>query len=193
VFRGVGFALGVHVISRLLLSVVVTALLAQAGPASAQTPNVVTRETTFTATVHRVERSSRVVTFKGDSGTLQDVYVDPSVTIFNDLQAGDIVTVRLIDSVIVQVRPDAKPSGLHDTTDEAKKAGGDKVVAQSKVVVTIEGIDAANMVVKYRTEYNQQFTRVVSDKRLLEGLRPGDRVEVTLTRERAIDIKRKQP
>jgi hypothetical protein len=179
--------------SRFLQSVVVTALLGHAFAASAQAPNVVTRETTFTATVARVERSSRVVTFKGDTGTVQDVYVDPAVTVFNDLQVGDVVTVRLIDSVIVQVRPNAQPSGLHDTTEEAKKAGNDQVVAQSKTVVTIESIDAPRLLVKYRTEYNQSFTRVVSDKRLLEGLRPGDRVEVTLTRERAVDIKRKTP
>ena len=74
-----------------------------------------------------------------------------------------------------------QPAGLHDTTEEAQKAGSDKVIAQSKAVVTIESIDAPKLLVKYRTEYNQQFTRVVSDKRLLEGLRPGDRVEVTMT------------
>jgi hypothetical protein len=178
--------------SRLLLPAAVTALLGVAVPAIAQTANVVTRESTFTATVDRVERSSRVVTFKGDGGTLQDVYVDPKVAVFNDLQVGDVVTVRLIDSVIVQVRPNAQPSGLHDTTEEAKKAGRDRVVAQSKAVVTIEAIDAPKLLVKYRTEYNQVFTRVVSDKRLLEGLRPGDRVEVTMTRERAVDIQRQK-
>jgi hypothetical protein len=178
---------------RLLLSVVVTGLLGQAA-AAAQTPNVVKRESTFTATVARVERSSRVVTFKGESGTLQDVYVDPAVTVFNDLQVDDVVTVRLVDSVIVQVRPNAQPSELHDTTEEAKKKeGGDQVVAQSKVVVTVEGIDAETGLVKYRTQYNQQYTRVVADKRLLEGVKPGDRVEVTLTRERAVDIQRKKP
>lgn len=179
--------------SRLLPSVVVTVLLVQVIPAPAQTPNVVTRESTFTATVHRVERSSRVVTFKGESGTLQDVYVDPTVAVFNDLQVGDLVTVRLMDSVIVQVRPHAKPSGLRDTTEEAKKAGGDQVLAQSKAVVTIEGIDVEKQLVQYRTEYNQVFARVVSDKRLLNGLKPGDRVEVTMTRARAIHIERKKP
>lgn len=179
--------------SRLLLSAVVVGLLGQAVPASGQAPNVVTRETTFTATVNRVERSSRVVTFKGESGTLQDVYVDPSVAVFNDLLVGDLVTVRLMDSVIVQVRPNAKPSGLHDTTEEAKKAGGDQVLAQSKAVVTIEGIDVERQLVKYRTEYNQVFSRVVSDKRLLNGLKSGDRVEVTMTRERAVHIERKKP
>ena len=32
--------------------------------------------------------------------------------------------------------------------------------------------------------------RVVNDKKLLQGLKAGDRVEITLTRERAISIQR---
>ena len=91
---------------RLLLSVVVAGLLVH-GAAPAQAPNVVTRESTVTATVDRIERSSRVVTFRGEGNTLQDVYVDPVVAAFDDLQVGDVVTVRYVESVIVQVRPDS--------------------------------------------------------------------------------------
>jgi hypothetical protein len=67
------------------------------------------------------------------------------------------------------------------------------VIAQTKAVVTIEKIDPATSLVTYRTAYGQQAVRLVNDKRLLEGVKPGDRVEVTLTRERAIDIQRKKP
>lgn len=177
--------------SRLLQSVAVTALLWHAIPAAAQGPKVVTHESTFTATVDRIERSSRVVTFRGEGGILQSLYVDPKVASFDDLKVGDVVTVRYVESVIVQVRANAQPSEVRDTTEEAKKAGGDLVVAQSKAVVTIEGIDVEKLLVKYRTQSGQHIARVVSDKRLLEGLRPGDRVEVTLTRERAVHVQRK--
>ena len=175
---------------KLLLSVVVTALIADAAPA--QAPNVVTRESTVTATVDRIERSSRVVTFRGDGNTLQDVYVGPEVAAFNDLQVGDVVTVRYVESVIVQVRPDSQPGGVRDTTDEARKAGGDQVITQSKAFVTIEKIDLQALLVSYRTKEGLRGARAVTDKRLLEGLRPGDRVEITLTQERAVDIQRKK-
>ncbi len=177
---------------KLLLSVVVTALLAPAAPGPVQAPNVVTRESTVTATVDRIERSTRVVTFRGEGNTLQDVYVDPVVAAFDDLQVGDVVTVRYVESVIVQVRPDSEPSGVRDTTDEARKAGGDKVIEQSKAFVTIDKIDAQALIVSYRTKDGLRGARGVTDKRLLEGLRPGDRVEITLTRERAVDIQRKK-
>jgi DNA replicative helicase MCM subunit Mcm2 (Cdc46/Mcm family) len=173
----------------LLVSVVVAGLLAHAARVHAQ--NVVTRESTVTATVDRIERSSRLVTFRGEGNTLQSVYVDPNVAAFNDLRVGDVVTVRYVESVIVQVRPDSRTGGVRDTTDEARKAGGDSVITQSKAVVTIEKVDVQAMLVSYSTKDGLRAARVVSDKRLLEGLRPGDRVEITLTRARAVDIQRK--
>jgi hypothetical protein len=44
--------------------------------------------------------------------------------------------------------------------------------------------------VTYRTHDNRRVVRAVTDKRLLEGVHPGDRVEVTLTRDRAVSIER---
>jgi hypothetical protein len=178
--------------SRLILSAVVTGLLGQAAPASAQTPNVVAREWTVTVTVERIQRSSRVVTFRQGS-SLQDVYLDPNVALFDDFRVGDVVTMRDVESEVMHVRPDAQPSEVRDTTEEARKAGGSQVIAQTRAVVTIEKIDAATSLVAYRTAYGQQNVRIVNDKQLLEGVRPGDRVEVTLTLERAVDIQHKKP
>jgi hypothetical protein len=181
-----------HLMPRLFLSVTATALLASATLALAQAPNVVKRESTFTATVDRVERSARIVRFRTntkDTTTLQEVYVDPAVTVFDDVQAGDVVTIKYVDSVIMQVKPDAQPSILHDTTAEAQKAaGGDNVAAQSKSVITIDKIDG--YLVSYRTQDGQYLVRQVNEKQLLQGLKAGDRVEVTMTRERAVEIKR---
>lgn len=178
--------------TRLLLPAVVVGLLAQVIPAAGQAPTVVSRESTAMGTVDRIDRSSRLVTFRREPNTLQTVYVDPKVTEYDDLRVGDIVTVRYVESVIVQVRPTAKPSAERDTTDEARKAGGDQVIAQAKEVVTIENVDPQGMSVTYRTP-DGQAVRPVSNKALLTGLRPGDRVEITATRERAVEIQRKKP
>jgi Cu/Ag efflux protein CusF len=180
--------------TRLLLSAVVIGLLAQTTFASGQAPNaVVTRESTALGTVDRIDRPSRIVTFRRDGNMLQHIYVDPAVAEFDDLKIGDVVTVRYVESVIVQVRPTAKPSAERDTTEEARKAGGDEVISQAKAVVTIERIDPQGMSVAYRTQDGLQAVRAVSDKALLAGLKPGDRVEVTATRERAVEIRRKKP
>ena len=177
--------------SILLLSAVVAGTLISTAPAPAQAPNVVTRESTVTGTVASVQRSTRVVTFRKESNVLESVYVDPKVAAFDDLKVGDVVTVRYVESVVVQVRRDAKLSEPRDTTDEARKSSGESVIQQVKAVVTIEDIDSQRLFVSYRTQDGVRARRAVTDKRLLEGIRPGDRIEITLTRERAVDIKRK--
>lgn len=156
--------------------------------ARAQAPNVVTRESTTTAKVEKIEKSIRVVTLRSEGNVFQSVYVDPSVKGFDDLKVGDKVTVRYVESAVVRLRRDAKLQEAHDTTEEARKAGNDNVIEQLRAVVTIENIDSQGQTITYRTRDDQKMMRVVPDKKLLEGLRPGDRVEVTLTRERAISI-----
>ena len=177
--------------SRPLLYATVLMFLWAAGGVRAQAPNVVTTESTVQAKVDRIERSIRVVTLRqeGQGGsTLLSVYVDPTVAGFDDLKVGDSVVVRYVESVIVQVRPGAALKDPRDTTAEAKKAGNAQVIEQTKATVTIEEIDSQGLSVTYRTQDNRKVLRQVSDKRLLEGIRRGDRVEVTMTRERAVSI-----
>ena len=177
--------------SRALMFTTVVMLLGAAGGARAQAPNVVTTESTVKAKVDRIERSTRVVTLRHDGqegSAMLSVYVDPKVAGFNDLKVGDSVTVRYVESVIVQVRPGATLKDPRDTTEEAKKAGNAQVLEQTKATVVIEEIDSQGLSVTYRTQDNRKVLRQVHDKRLLEGLRRGDRVEVTMTRERAVSI-----
>ena len=155
-----------------------------------QAPNAVTRESTTTGTVDRIERSSRVVTFRGEGNVFQTVYVDPKVKAFDDLKVGDVVTVRSTESLIVQVRPGAKLAVARDTTEAARKAGDEHVVEQVKTIVTIDSIDSQGLFVTYRTQDDRKIMHAVIDKALLDGIRPGDRVEITLTRARAVSIER---
>ena len=175
---------------RPLLPALVITLMPHAVQAQAPAPKVVTTESTVTATVDRIERSSRVVTLRSPGNVLQDVYVDPSVKAFDDLKVGDVVTVRYTQSVVVQVRPGAALSDPRDVTADAQKAGKKQVIQQVKAVVTVAGIDPQGLSIEYRTKDGSKLMRPVFDKRLLEGLHVGDRIEVTLTRERAVSVER---
>ena len=157
--------------------------------AQAKPPNVVTKESTITATVDRIDDSSRVLRLRLPENLLQSVYVDPSVKAFDDLKVGDRITVRYAESVVVQVRRGAQLSDTRDVTAEAQKTNN-QVIQQLKAVVKIEGIDSQGLSIEYRTEGGQKVLHPVADKRLLEGLRVGDQIEVTLTRERATSIQR---
>lgn len=175
----------------ILLSIVLAGWLGVSTSPRAQAPNVVTRESTVTGTVASIARSTRVVTFRKQQNVLESIYVDPAVKAFDDLKVGDVVTIRYVESVVVRVRRDAKLSEPRDTTDEARKAGGDSVIHQVKAVVTIEDIDSQRLFVTYRTQDGVRARTAVNDKQLLEGVRAGDRIEITLTRERAVEITRK--
>jgi len=175
---------------RSTLSALMLTLMSHAVQAQATAPNVVTTELTTTATVERIERSSRALTLRSGGNVFQTVYVDPSVKTFDDLKQGDIVTLRYAESIVVQVRPGAALSDPKDSTAEAQKAGNDQVLQQLKAVVKVERVDAQGLSIEYRMKDGRKILRSVADKRLLEGLRVGDQIEVTLTRERAVGIER---
>jgi hypothetical protein len=165
-------------------------------PVRAQEPKTTVREVaTLAGTVERIDRISRALTLRTDHNATQTVYVDPAVKLFDELKTGDKVSVRVRESVIVAVRPDLKPSVPVDTTAAAKKrdaAGQAEVLHQINTVVTIERVDPQLRTVLYRTADNRRIVRAVIDARLLEGLKPGDVVEITYTRERAIELQRQR-
>jgi Cu/Ag efflux protein CusF len=144
---------------------------------------------TVRATVDRIQKSERVVTFRAEGNIFQNVYFDPSVTGFEDLKVGDQVTVRYQQSIVVKVNRNAKLSTERDTTAEAKKADP-TVMQQSTAVVKVESVDMDDQQITYRTADDRKMTQRVEDTKLLEGLRSGDRIEVTLTRAKAVSIQK---
>jgi Cu/Ag efflux protein CusF len=165
-------------------------------PVQAQEPRTTVREVaTLAGSVDRVDRFSRALTLRLGDGVTQTVYVAPDLKLFDELKTGDKVTVRVVESVIVAVRPDLKPNVVADTTAEAKKsgaAGRGEVLQQLKAVVTIESLDLRTQMVTYKTSDNRRVVRAVADAHLLEGLKPGDVIEITYTRERAIELERRR-
>ncbi len=170
------------------LACVLFVCLPLAWPGQAPTANESLRESTMTATIERLMRLSRVITLRSSDNVYQTVQVDKAVTAFDGLQVGDVVTVRYTESLIVEVRPNAKPGPIANTTTEAHARGDEHVVEQLKTVVTIESIDSQGQFVTYRTYDGRRIMRPVRDKALLEGIRPGDRVEITRTYARAVSI-----
>ena len=145
-----------------------------------------------TARVEQVNSFARSLTLKTADGAMHVVYVGPELAIFRELKTGDNVLVRIVESVIVEARPGAKTTGITDTTAAANKAGtgrGD-VLQQLKAVVTIESVDLPMQMVVYKGGDNRRVQRQVSDPRLLDGLKAGDVVEITYTRDRAITLQR---
>lgn len=179
---------------RLPLALLAAHLLPMAAPA--QEPKTSVREFVAVAgTVERIDRISRILTLSGDNTVAHGVYVPPEFTLFDELKPGDRVSARIRESVVVSARPGLKPRLPTDTTAEAAKtprgAGDPKLAQQLTAVVTIENIDRATQSVIYKTADNRRIVRAVADPRLLDGLKAGDVIEVTLTRERVIELQRR--
>lgn len=151
--------------------------------------NTSTQEITARATVDRIQKSERVVTFRAEGNLFQNVYFDPSVKGFDDLKVGDVVTVRYQQSVVVKVNRNAKLSNARDTTSEAQKADP-TVMQQLTAVVTVDSVDIPNHQITYRTADDRKMMQNVEDTSLLKGLRSGDRIEVTITRAKAISVEK---
>ena len=145
-------------------------------------------------TVDRIDRGSRTLTLKVDDRFTQSLYVPPEFAILDELKTGDRVAARIRESVVVSARPGLKPQLPADTTaDAARKSGGTanpQITQQLTAVITIEAIDRTNNWITYKTADNRRIVRAVQDPRLLDGLKPGDVIEVTMTRERVIDLQR---
>jgi hypothetical protein len=85
-----------------------------------------------------------------------------------------------------------RPTVIVDSTADAKKAaaGEKEVIQQLKATVTIVSIDPQQQMVVYKTADKRQVMRQVADPKLLEGLKAGDMIDITYTRERAIELSR---
>ena len=98
---------------------------------------------------------------------------------------------RISESVVVAVRPNAKMTVVEDNTAAAKKgsdAAGADVTQQLKAAVAVLTVDLATQMITYKTADNRNVMRQVADRTLIEGLKRGDMIEITYTRERAIEI-----
>jgi len=158
-----------------------------------QQPNAIERVVLAgNARVERVDISTRSVTLRAETGATLAVYVDPQLKVFDQLRSGDQVRVRVLESVIVAMTHD-RPTIIADTTAAARKAGdgSTEVMQQLKGVVTIDSVDHVNQTVVYHSADNRSVTRFAVDPRLLEGLKKGDVVEITYTRQRAVELEKR--
>ncbi len=178
------------------------AVCAAAAPGSTAAPtravavqqeNTSVRTSEATGRVQAIDKATRLITVVTPKKIVQQVYVPEDVKAFETLAVGDDVTVRFTDSTVVRVNRDADRARLTDTTaqarEEAQKQGSDAhVVQQLRAVVVIDEINRETGEVMYRTADDMFGLQRVHDPKLLEGLKPGDTVEIVYTRARAVSV-----
>ncbi len=170
----------------LLFSLVCLALSATL--ASAQSPQVIRNEITLRGTVEAVDHAARTVGIRGDKGTLITIDVPPSVTGFDKVKVGDIVTVAFYDGVSVRLKPPGEPAVDRTvppiTTASTSDLPGATKATQRVTTVTITGWDPASRELTFTGPAGTRYSRRLletTDASILAGLKVGDRVDVTRT------------
>lgn len=166
------------------------ALLLLSAAAHAQKPVTQGAQVTETFTIEAIDYSARLVTLKDAEGETETIYAGPEVERFDALKVGQKVTFRYYESMVYAIQP----AGSKPASDRSGvvRAPGDKpgatVSRQMTATVTIEAIDAKVPSVSVTAEDGSKMSFRVEDPKNLEGVKVGDRVQITYTQALAISV-----
>ncbi|HUL78590.1 MAG TPA: hypothetical protein VL691_15105 [Vicinamibacteria bacterium] len=174
--------------------VVLAALAAIPLAALAQKPVSQAESQEVTATIEAIDHTSRLVTLKTKDGQMETIYAPPEVKRFAELKVGDTVTFRYHESIVYQVHKPGAPgtapaaAGPTITRTTGAKPGG-TIAQQETATVTIKAIDPKVPSITVVTADGRTIGAKVQDKKNIEGLKVGDKVEITYTEALAISVK----
>jgi len=151
-----------------------------------QQPITKTTTTRGTATIQAIDATTRTVTLRTKDGEEDSFATGREVTRFNELKVGDVVNVTYIESLVVQVRKPGAPTPAGTTGDAAVTAGsgarpGGTVAAQVNTTVTVKAIHSSVPSITVLTDDGRTVTRKIEDKKNLEGVKVGDKLDITYT------------
>jgi hypothetical protein len=166
--------------------VLATMVWAVTGPAHAQQPVSKSNVMTVAATITAIDSTNRTITMKDDQGNEDTFSVGSGVQRFNELKVGQRVNFTYYESIVLQlVKPGEKGGGtsFEAALNRAKSAlPAGTVATQEKMTVTVKAIDTTVPSVTVTTEDGRTVTRKIEDRKNIENLKAGDKVDITFTR-----------
>jgi Cu/Ag efflux protein CusF len=177
--------------------IVLAGLVAMAGaaaPAVAQKPITKVNAISATATVQAIDSTARKVTLRNDKGEEDTFVVGPAMKRFDELKVGDKVKVTYYESLVLQVRKPGEKTNVAGVDAALTRAKGEMpgatLAAQEKMSVTVKAIDAKLPSITVTTDDGRTVTRKVENKKYLEGVKVGDKIDVTYTESIIMDVQR---
>jgi hypothetical protein len=145
---------------------------------------------TVKATIEAIDKASRLVTLKGETGNLAVVYADQSIKRFDELKVGDTVSATYYESIAVNVRKPGEPAPAATTSavTPSKGAPGATASAQDTVTVTVQAIDKANQSVTVKRADGGVVSFRVQQPKYLDIAKVGDTVDITYTRALLLEV-----
>lgn len=183
-------------ITRLALAGLLAGTLAMPMAASARV--IGAAMTTASGQVTAVDPATRTITLRGPEGNTVDIVAGPDIRNFNQIKAGDTLTLDYYESVAVDVRPagSGAPEVVTETaaTRSAKGARpGGAIGRQTTITAEIWHINPSANLVILKGPQGGRRTIQVRDPALrakLQQLKEGDLVDFTITQAVAAAIHR---
>src|SRR3990170_8836058 len=147
----------------------------------------------MTAEIVAIDHDARLITLEDADGESETIFAGPEVKRFDDLNVGDKVTFRYYESIVSQIRKPGESAPAPSGDPTLVRGKGPKPSAtlsqQTTATVTITALDskAPSMIVE--TEDGRTMSFKVEDEKNLEGVKVGDRVDITYTAAIMITVK----
>jgi len=170
-------------------------LLMGAVPMSAAAQKAVTQGeiVEVTAEIVAIDHDARRITLEDEDGEIEEIYAGPEVKRFDELKVGDEVTFRYYESIVSRIRKPGESAPTASGEPTLVRGTGPRPSAtlsqQMSATVTITEIDANVPSVTVKTEDGRTMSFKIADKENLEGVKVGDRVDITYTAAVMITVK----
>lgn len=149
---------------------------------------------TAVETIQAIDQANRLVTLKADDGTEETIYVPPSVKRFNEMKVGDKVKAKYYESYVFQIHKpgDTAPAAAQGTSGSITRGTGAHpsatIAAQTTATVEVVSVDQAVPSITVKTTDGRTITRKVDNKKNLEGVKAGDKIDITYTQAALVSV-----
>ncbi len=159
--------------------------------------NIEVIEITLEAVVEAVDHDARKVTLKDANGKTVTIDVKNQVENLSQVEVGDVLEVKYIESVAIQVFAADQAETGTDTIAAGKSAKpGEKPAAvaikETTVIVTLEAIDKENQAVTLKDSQGESKTFKVKNPENLEKVVIGDKVMIMHTQAIGVSVTEKK-
>ena len=169
----------------------VAAVLALAAvPAAAQTKTLTGETKTVTASVEAIEKATRAVTVKKADGTYDVFYFPETIRRFDTLKVGDKITAKYYENLVLRLKAPGEKAVDSASAGTVRSEGKAAATAsrQRTITATIAAIDQAVPSITFTGPNGWKYSGRVEDKKALEKVKVGDRLDITWTEALIVSI-----
>jgi len=148
----------------------------------------------LTATVVAVDLKKRIVTLKDAQGDVRDMKVGKEAVNLPQVKVGDIVTIKFLESIAVEVIKPGTATGAGATTTIVRAKPGEMpggmITRQSAMTATVKALDKEAGTISLMGPNGKTVKVKVIDPANLDKVNVGDELMITFTEAEAISVER---